>query len=418
MQIGAKLPEFAKGCIALSNAEGLTSTAAQCYNGSEMELIKAEFWHSSLRGVVRMHTFVRVTKLTDIGGRSAYITNATDQHEEEDVLCCGGPVEDWKPYHDYERTHRRSSEPNNEGRELIVSLPNDMSSLSIEELKSRMDSLAQQLIGKDSDYQYAVHWNSSHTNLHAHIIFSEREKCPQTKSKGSTSDFYDRDIYLTQDGKIARRKADRAVYADGTVKPPIHRKGEPKLQEFTVKNKKYLSKEWLKGVKAIVRDQFIVKEERTEELNYIPYFHEGKAPEASERARQRNSVIRSLNQMLEDREKAGFCLKDKSDPIYREFYKRICGKIQDEIDVGEWFERNILIHKPIIAQLDEILDIGEKIAAAINNGVLDREIRTNNFYNISLTDKLDEIMETAEKIAAAIDSGVLDKDKNSNFYFR
>ncbi|MDD7278604.1 MAG: hypothetical protein PUH30_03610, partial [Oscillospiraceae bacterium] len=97
-----------------------------------------------------MHTFVRVTKLTDIGGRSAYITNATGQHEEEDVLCCGGPVEDWKPYHDYERTHRRSSEPNNEGRELIVALPNDMSSLSIEELKSRMDSLAQQLIGKDS----------------------------------------------------------------------------------------------------------------------------------------------------------------------------------------------------------------------------------------------------------------------------
>ena len=66
-----------------------------------------------------------------------------------------------------------------------------------------------------------------------------------------------------------------------------------------------------------------------------------------------------------------------------------------------------MINKPFIAQLDEILDIGERIAAAINSGVLDREIRTNNCYNLSFTDKLDEIMETAEKIAAAIDLSLI-----------
>lgn len=367
-----------------------------------------------------MHTFVRVTKLPSIVGRSAYITNATGRHKAEDVLCCGGAVEDWKPYQTYEQTHQRSSEPNNEGRELIVSLPNDMSSLSSEDLKSSVDNLARQLIGKDSDYQFAVHWNGSHTNLHAHIIFSEREKCSQTNVKGSVSDFYDRDIYLTQDGKIARRKADRAIYADGTVKPPVHRKGEPKSQEFTTKDKKYLSKEWLQGVKAIVREQLIVKADRTEEVNYIPYFHEGKAPEAAERARQRNSVIRSLNQMLEEREKSGFYLKEKSDPIYREFYKRICGKIQDETDVGEWFERNILLHKPVISQLDNVLeasryldkldeveDIANKISTAIANGELNDPIP-----------RLDKIADIADKIAAAIDNGEIGKDNRSNFYSR
>lgn len=86
-----------------------------------------------------MYTYVRATKLPDIVGRSAYITNKTGRHKAEDILYCGGAVEDWKPYQDYERAHQRSSEPNNEGRELIIALPNSWGSLIARPLLKKQD---------------------------------------------------------------------------------------------------------------------------------------------------------------------------------------------------------------------------------------------------------------------------------------
>ena len=32
------------------------------------------------------------------------------------------------------------------------------------------------LLGDNRDFEYAVHWNKEKTNLHAHIIYSERER--------------------------------------------------------------------------------------------------------------------------------------------------------------------------------------------------------------------------------------------------
>ena len=298
-----------------------------------------------------MYTYVRATKLPDIVGRSAYITNKTGRHKAEDILYCGGAVEDWKPYQDYERTHQRSSEPNNEGRELIIALPNSWGSLIARPLlKSRIDSLAKQLLGKDTDYQSAVHWNKAHTNLHVHYIFSEREKLSQMNAKGSTSDFYDRDIYLTQDGKIARRKADRAVDEHGNVKPPVHRKGEPKNQTFTAKDPKYKSKEWLQGVKQAVKRRFSLEAEKKHITNYLHTYHEGKAPRAAEAVKQRNEVIRSLNQWLNERKKEGYVLKKEGDKAYFELYKRAVGIIEDGQDIDEWFYNNIALNAEKVQQ--------------------------------------------------------------------
>ena len=297
-----------------------------------------------------MYTYVRATKLTDIVGRSAYITNATGRHKAEDIVCCGGAVEDWKPYQDYERAHQRSSEPNNEGRELIIALPNSWGSMIARPfLKSRIDSLVQKLIGKNTDYQYVAHWNSSHTNLHTHIIFAERQKS-QTNAKGAISDYYDRDIYLTQDGKIARRKADRAVDEQGKVKPPVHRKGEPKNQEFTVKDPKYKSKEWLQGVKKTVARTFELTADKKHVTNYLHTFHEGKAPKAAEAVKQRNELIRNINQWLDERKKEGYVLKKEGDKAYFELYKRTTGAIEDGKDIDEWFYENIALNAEKVQQ--------------------------------------------------------------------
>jgi hypothetical protein len=355
-----------------------------------------------------MYTYVRATKLPDIVGRSAYITNATGRHKAEDIVCCGGAVEDWKPYQTYERNHQRSSEPNNEGRELIIALPNSWGGLIGKPLlKSRMDSLIQQLIGKNTDYQYAVHWNKAHTNLHAHIIFSERQKCPQTNAKGSISDFYDRDIYLTQDGKIARRKADRAVDEQGNVKPPVHRKGEPKELAFTAKDTRYKSKEWLQGVKQAVKHRFALEIEKKHITNYLHTYHEGKAPRAAEIAKQRNEVIRSLNQWLDERKKEGYVLKKEGDKAYSELYKRAVGIIEDGKDIDEWFYENIALNAEKVQQqlrkkeeraaraavrkaaaqeqaAEKVLDTAYKLAIDCYNSRVSRDIERNNYTSEAL----------------------------------
>lgn len=292
-----------------------------------------------------MYTYVRSVKLPDIRGRSAYITNKTGRHKDEDILCVGGPTFDWLPYVQYEKQHQRSSEQNNEGRELTVALPNSWGNLINRPLlKNRVESLAKKLLGKNSDYQYAVHWNSSHTNLHMHLIYSERIKRSQTNDKAPTSDFYDRDIYLTNEGKIARKKADRAVDEQGNVKPPIHRKGEPKNVEFSVKDTKYKSKAWVQEVKKVVSRTFALESDKKHVTNYLHTYHEGKAPAAAERTKAINSSIRAMNKWLDERKKEGYTLKKEGDKVYNELYKRTVGIIEDGTDIEDWIEKNVFLN--------------------------------------------------------------------------
>lgn len=350
-----------------------------------------------------MYTYVRATKLTDIVGRSAYITNKTGRHKEEDILYCGGAVEDWKPYQDYERTHQRSSEPNNEGRELIVALPNSWGGLIGKPLlKSRIDSLAKQLLGKDTDYQSAVHWNKAHTNLHVHYIFSERQKCPQTNAKGTTNDYYDRDIYLTQDGKIARRKADRAVDEHGNVKPPVHRKGEPKNQEFTSKDPKYKSKAWLQGVKKTVAHTFEFAADKKHVTNYLHTFHEGKAPVAAAATKRDNELIRNLNQWLDERKKEGYVLKKAGDKAYSELYKRAVGIIEDGKDPDEWFYENIALN-------------AEKVQKKLQKKE-DRAVRAADRKAAAQEQAAEKVLDTAYTLAIKCYNSRVSRDIERNTY--
>ena len=79
-----------------------------------------------------------------------------------------------------------SDEPNNEGRELIITLPNSWGNLINRPwIESRVTSLAERIIGKNNDYQFTVHWNENHTNLHEHLIFSERKVVSDTLGQQS-----------------------------------------------------------------------------------------------------------------------------------------------------------------------------------------------------------------------------------------
>lgn len=230
-----------------------------------------------------MKGFARVTKLSNIGGRADYISNPARQ---EKILAASDPV-DWKPYQDYERNNQRTAVKNNEGREVIIAIPNEWAQLPPAELQARAKVLAETAAGKTTDLQWAVHWNKAHSNLHIHAIFSERQR---EKAPGR----WDRDIYLTEDGKVARRKADRAKNPDGTDRPPVHRKGEEK-GGFTAKDRRYIARSWVADMKEQLArtfaDRWGVLMEQPEPLHQ---YHEGKGREAAT-IREKNRAVKLNN---------------------------------------------------------------------------------------------------------------------------
>lgn len=232
-----------------------------------------------------MKNFVRMTKLTNIGGRANYITNPKKQ---EEIVCASEQI-DWKPYQNFERANQKMDVRNNEGRELIIDIPNTWyTELSRAELSNRVQTLVEQAVGKSTDLQWAVHWNHNRTNLHVHALFSERQK---EKNPG----VWDRTIYQSKDGGVARRKADRAQDEDGRY-IILHKKGESK-GEFTAKNADYKKFEWLRDSKATVQITLEGMGVRFDRKNLLHEYHEGKGSDAPA-IHAKNDLIRANNYIL------------------------------------------------------------------------------------------------------------------------
>lgn len=233
-----------------------------------------------------MKTFVMMTKLPNIGGRAGYIT---DNSQQEEIVATSESV-DWKPYQEFERSNVKTFTKSNEGRELVIAIPNEWYEIPRPILESRVQHLAELALGKSTDMQWAVHWNDDRTNLHVHIIFSERTR----EDKGT----WDRDIYLTADGKVARKAADRARDLNGNVLPPIHRKGEAKGC-FSAKDKKYTSRGWLHDTKQLLKEtmerDYGVKFDKEEPFHE---YHEGKGSE-SVVIHEKNMAIRISNSLFD-----------------------------------------------------------------------------------------------------------------------
>jgi len=232
-----------------------------------------------------MKMFVRMTKLSNIQGRANYVL---DVKKQESIVAASPPV-NWKPYQRFERANRKTNKKNNEGREVIIALPNGWAELPRDELIAKVQTLAVIATKKKSDMQWAVHWNKTRTNLHMHVIFSERQR---VKNAGK----YDRDIYLTEMGKVARRKADRAKDTYGKDMPPVHRKGDSK-GEFSAKDVCYKNRAWIRQMKISVREQMEGYGVIIEPRGVLYQYHQGKGSDASKIA-LKNDLIRKSNPLL------------------------------------------------------------------------------------------------------------------------
>lgn len=262
-----------------------------------------------------MQSFVKMSKLTDIVGRADYISN--EKRQEHIVI--ERSYADWKPYQEYERSHQKTNKANNEGRELIIALPNEWQNLPEIELTYRMNMLAQKILPDKYEYQWAIHLNKKETNLHAHLIFSERSRSFSSVSK------WDRDVYLTNDGKVARRKADRAVDENGNIKPPVHRKGEPKSdgkEQFTAKDTKYKSSKWLEQVKQDVVEFYKEYNVLIDKQGLLHQYHEGKGSESST-IHAKNERISLANGMLSVWQCIGATFPERSSQRFRSMLREI-----------------------------------------------------------------------------------------------
>lgn len=188
--------------------------------------------------------YSRVTKINNVAGRSDYISNPDRQ--EHLRLTEKSSDFDWKEYAEFEKQNQKSKEKNNEARELVIALPNEMSEkFSDDVLKDFSHELAQEILGKNRDYEFALHWNQAKTNFHMHLLFSERERVIERTPK-----VYKRDMWFDKTtNRMAKANAENAELRHEKGEVMKDKEGNIRYDDipFTKKDKKFTERSWLKS---------------------------------------------------------------------------------------------------------------------------------------------------------------------------
>lgn len=234
--------------------------------------------------------YLRITKLHDVRGRIDYISNP----ERQENLLAYRSTMDNKIWLALANQNQRSFKNNSRGvsangkcieaREIIFHLPHRFSADPERVLNQIVDDWKNTY---HTDCAAALHWNHDKTNLHIHLIFSERERLDRDKVKYAT-----RNMYYDADWKRCN-KAD-AVHV-------IH-KGEPTSPPFEhAKTRSFKSYTWLEqelkdhyakilGLDRFERDGLHIPQQKT-----FKYQNREKA----ERIRENNQIIREFNEIVD-----------------------------------------------------------------------------------------------------------------------
>ncbi len=202
-------------------------------------------WYGGFKkaGAEMAKVYSRVSKINNVVGRSDYISNP----DRQEFIKLTGKSRgfEWEEYAQFEKENQKSQEKNNEARELVIALPNEMSeSFSDDVLEEFSHELAQELLGNNRDYEFALHFNQARTNFHMHLLFSERERANERTPK-----VYKRDMWFDKTtNRMAKANAENAElrYKKGEVMKD--KQGNIRYDEvpFTKKEKKFTERSWLK----------------------------------------------------------------------------------------------------------------------------------------------------------------------------
>lgn len=231
-----------------------------------------------------------------------------------------------------------------EAREIHVQLPNS----ALERMTA--DQLAQK-IANDFRSQYgvdclvAIHYNKRRSNLHCHILFSERQELPAPDIK-----YADRNAFIGADG-IRKRTKKEILDADGQLLPgcSIVKKGEIlSARYFGDKNTMFAEKSWMDEYRLHMAD-WINRELQPDELRTVfdpngPYLaqqHIGKGTPAPKRREleEWNKLVRIYNGLLDggyvaEAEAHDFKTRVMLSPNQNQELRAVIAELQREIEPG------------------------------------------------------------------------------------
>lgn len=185
------------------------------------------------------NVYARISKITNAVGRSNYLTD--EKRQEEIVLSKIEMQHSWSEHSSFENDNKKSDVKNNEGLEVHFALPNELYQ-DKKRLEKVCDEMVEKIVGHNKDYQYVVHWNHNRTNLHCHILFSEREN-----QKDLIPKIYKKDQWREiGTNKLAKANSENAfLYAKkGDIQKDKEGNIKYETHIFTIKDKRYIEKNY------------------------------------------------------------------------------------------------------------------------------------------------------------------------------
>lgn len=251
------------------------------------------------------HSFIRMTKLTDVRGRVDYISNPKRQEHLYAVYSTVKP-EFWQylseqAQHDFWKSNQKTGKCI-EGRELIIALP--------ESLREKDPELLLRLFTETFRQKYgvqcaaALHHNKTMTNYHIHLVFADRETLEKTDVKRA-----DRNMFFDEAGRHVRTKKE-ILDVDGNVRPGcrILAKGEIyDIKWFSGRKDVFKNRNFLDDVKVMYTDLINKAVDREEDKLRIfdasgPYLATkkiGKNNPKEEEIRSDNQLRQEWNQTVD-----------------------------------------------------------------------------------------------------------------------
>lgn len=276
----------------------------------------------------------RVAKISNAVGRSDYITD--EKRQEEIVLHKENMQHSWEEHSAFEKAHQKTNVANNEALEVHIALPNKLADRPVD-LRKICDDMAHEIVGENKDYEYAVHWNHNRTNLHVHILFSERENQMDLEPK-----VYKKDIWHDKDThKLAKANSENAVLVHKKGEVQRDKEGNIKYQTdiFKAKDTKFIQSSFVHEKNRIVEK---VMKSYGYDLEYqdkdSPYLaqkklYKGASQDYLEKAKEWNAEVQRYNE--------GVKQHIEIEPIQLENYRTIKKEVLENVKEANAEEKKI-----------------------------------------------------------------------------
>ena len=194
------------------------------------------------------HSFIQMSKLSNVKGRISYITSKARQENLYATYRTADNTFWGNLARECQQEFKRSGTPGRyiEARELIIALPEVYTTYEPQQV---LEDFTEEFHRRyDVECVSALHHNKKKTNYHIHLIFSERKLLPKPDVKIAT-----RSVFYDETGQRVRTKKE-ITGEDGQMRKgcTVIKKGEVyESHLFTTKNERFKSEAFIAEAKEV-----------------------------------------------------------------------------------------------------------------------------------------------------------------------